>query len=302
MGGELKDKKRSRLKGSKDKRGWGRWLEFKARRRVLHPVDFALRKFMVAKQLLSNGAADQISLSRKEGWARIEPGTLPLTKEVVDSCVSLFHRRKPELEAVFDTRASKSDTYFYDVAAEQGFGEVSDLLIEYVTQPALLNSVIRYLGDFPIFQGASLYWTPPNSKAVSSQLWHLDNLDSRQVKFFLYLNDIDKGAGPTTILPIGATQEVVKRTGYDGGKISDEEVAACVPPENWIVLEGPKETLIACDTSSCLHFGGRARERERLFVMFHYSTSAPFAFEKRWKVPARNLRERLLFAASPGRH
>ena len=65
VGGELKDKTRSRLKGSKDKRGWGRWLEFKVRRRALHPVDFALRKFMVAKQLLSNGAADQISLSQR---------------------------------------------------------------------------------------------------------------------------------------------------------------------------------------------------------------------------------------------
>ncbi len=291
----MKDKKRG-----KDKRGWDRWLKFKARRRLLNPVDFAVRKAWAAKEILSNRGSNGISISRKDGWARIEPGALPMTRDIVKSCLAVFEQRKSSVETILKARPDK-ETYFYDMTAQDGFGEASDLLIEYMTQPALLNAVVRYLGEIPIFQGAALYWTPPNNKAVSSQLWHLDNLDSRQMKFFLYLSDIDKGAGPTTILPIEATRKVVRRTGYKGGKISDEEVASCVPPEKWIALDGPRETLIACDTSSCLHFGGRARERERLFVMFHYSTSAPYAYENAWPIPAKNFRERLLFATTHAR-
>jgi hypothetical protein len=252
---------------------------------------------MAAKHLYNRGDG-LIQLSRSSGWARISPGTLPLTQGVVDTCLSIFDRRKPQLMAIVEEKEAKKESYFYDVVGPNGFEGDRDLIVDYMTQPAILNSVIRYLGELPLFQGVKLYWTPPNNKNVSSQLWHLDNLDTKQVKFFLYLSDIDEGAGPTTILSVDASRYVAKTLQYQGGKLSDEEVASCVRPEKWIPLTGPKGTLVACDTSSCFHFGGRARERERLFLMFHYSTSAPFAFEDTPKFSARNLRERLLFASS----
>ena len=282
------------------KSGWSKWLKFKVGRRARHPIDMALRKAMAAKQLY-NGGGSLIPLSRSEGWARITRGTLPLTEEVVEGCLSMFDRRKPQFMAIVEEKDAKKESYFYDVAGPNGFEGDLELVVDYMTQPAILNCVVRYLGELPIFQGVGLYWTPPNNKSVSSQLWHLDHLDTKQVKFFLYLSDIDEGAGPTTILSIDASRYVAKALQYQGGKLSDEEVASCVPPEKWIPLTGPKGTLIACDTSSCFHFGGRARERERLFLMFHYSTSAPFAFEGTLAFSARSLKERLLFS-SPINH
>jgi hypothetical protein len=118
---------------------------------------------------------------------------------------------------------------------------------------------MRYLGDVPLLQGVKLFWTPTNDKLVSSQQWHLDGGDIRQLKLFLYLNDIDEAAGPLTIIPARQSREVVKKYDYVKGKLRDDLVAACVPRDKWIQLMGSKGTLVVCDTSSCFHFGGRAR-------------------------------------------
>jgi hypothetical protein len=147
--------------------------------------------------------------------------------------------------------------------------------IDYMAQPAILNGVMRYLGDMPLLQGVKLYWTPQNDKLISSQQWQMDG-GGRQLKLFLYLNDVDEGAGPLTIIPAKVSREVVKKYDCVKGKLLD--VATCVSRDKWIQLTGSKGTLVVCDTSSCFHFGGRARKGERLVLEFHYTTSAPFYY------------------------
>ena len=131
---------------------------------------------------------------------------------------------------------------------------------------------------------------------VSSQQWHLDGGDIRQLKLFLYLNDIDEDAGPLTIIPAEESRHLIKRLNYVKGKLPDDKVAALVPQEKWIQLIGSKGTLVVCDTSSCFHFGGRAREGERLFLEFHYSTSAPFFYNKIPDFPISDWKQRMVTA------
>jgi hypothetical protein len=96
---------------------------------------------MVASSF-SNRATNQTAL---EGWARI-PGNLPLNKEVVNGCVSC-NRRKPELTRS-SPRESKSQP-------REALARLAILLIEYVTQPALLNASFQRAGaalrDVPQF-------------------------------------------------------------------------------------------------------------------------------------------------------
>lgn len=77
---------------------------------------------MAAKQLY-NGGDSLIQLSRSDGWARISPGGLPLTQDVVDSCLSMFDRRKPQLMAIVGAKDAKKESYFYDVVGQEGFEE-----------------------------------------------------------------------------------------------------------------------------------------------------------------------------------
>lgn len=62
----------------------------------------------------------------------------------------------------------------------------------------------------------------------------MDGGDIRQLKLFLYLNDIDEGAGPLTIIPEKESRELVKKYDYVKSKLPDVQVAACVPREKWI--------------------------------------------------------------------
>ena len=66
-------------------------------------------------------------------------------------------------------------------------------------------------------------------------------------------------------------------------------MATCVSRDKWIQLTGSKGTLVVCDTSSCFHFGGRARKGERLVLEFHYTTSAPFYYNKDTRLPRKRL-------------
>ena len=130
----------------------------------------------------------------------------------------------------------------------------------------------------PLLQGVKLYWTPKNAKMVSSQQWHMGGGDIRQLKLFLYLNDIDEGAGPLTIIPEKESRELVKKYDCVKGKLPDDQVAACVP-------------------RSCFHFGGRARDGERLFFEFHYTTSAPSYYNKIPDFPASDWKQRMVLAS-----
>jgi hypothetical protein len=240
-----------------------------------------------------------IQLTREEGWALTPPGMLPLAGEAVAACLALFQRRKSALQDIKAAKDAKKDTYFYDVAERDGFEEYSDLLQDFMTQDAILAPVMRYLGEFPVYQGAKLFWTPANDLTVSSQQWHTDGLDTQQVKFFFYLSDIDADAGPTTILSRSDSRRVLEAAGHikSGGFLSDEEVAAIVPRDRWIPLIGKTGTLATCDTSSCFHFGGRSRARERLFLLFHFSTSAPFKTQELPRFHVKSWKDRMLLDA-----
>ena len=51
---------------------------------------------------------------------------------------------------------------------------------------------------------------------------------------------------------------------------------------------------MVCDTSSWVHSGGRARDGERLFLEFHYTTSAPYKIPD---FPASDWKQRMVLAS-----
>lgn len=276
---------------------WAGRYKAKLRYRLERPLDAVWRKALALTVPRLDATENTLSIPRGKAWASVPPGVIPRTDEVVNACLTLFEERKRTLEGYMRERDKELATYFYDVAHEGGFGDHSKLLIDYMAQPAILNGVMRYLGDVPLLQGVKLYWTPRNEKMVSSQQWHMDGGDIRQLKLFLYLNDIDEGAGPLTIIPEEESSQVVKRLDYVKGKLPDDQVEALVPRDKWVQLTGAKGTLVVCDTCSCFHFGGRARDGERLFLEFHYTTSAPFYYNKIPDFPAADWKQRMVLAS-----
>jgi hypothetical protein len=135
-------------------------------------------------------------------------------------------------------------------------------------------------------QGTKLYYLdnwytipyPDTDKRISSQRWHRDPEEEHVVKVFLYVNDVDEGAGPFEYVRSSAT----------GGRYGDvfrweedsdhyypphDELMAAVAREDVLTLTGPAGTLIFCDTSG-FHRGGFARTKPRILYMGTYVSPA----------------------------
>lgn len=119
--------------------------------------------------------------------------------------------------------------------------------------------------------------TPIHARAT--QLWHRDPEDRYILKVFLYLSDVDEGAGPFTYASGSHPKANLRRepaycADADGARRSqDEQMAEVVPPERWVKGTGPRGTLIFADTRG-YHKGGLARERDRLLYTCQFLSHA----------------------------
>ncbi len=138
--------------------------------------------------------------------------------------------------------------------------------------PRVLDTVNAYMGMCAKFHSFTLNVTTPvgeGASPVQSQRWHRDPDDKKMCKIFLYLTDVDEGAGPFTY---------VAGSQY-GGKWrrffpqlppletypAHGAVERRIPAGDILPGTGRAGTIIFCDTSG-LHRGGYATRKER--VMF----------------------------------
>ncbi len=121
---------------------------------------------------------------------------------------------------------------------------------------------------------------PAAKDRVSSQHWHRDFQDRNLVKAFLYLVDVDEGAGPFEYVPgsVGSGPYAAEwewrplGTTYPG----DDEVAERIPDSAVKTFTGSKGSLIFCNTSG-FHRGGFATERPRVLATATYLSPASLA-------------------------
>lgn len=150
----------------------------------------------------------------------------------------------------------------------------------------VLDIVNSYMSMWSNFYLLTLNVTTPTGEGVeasTSQLWHRDSDDNRICKVFIYLNDVDRNAGPFTFiketthgLKYGHLFPITVDTPQDflGNQI----------PENLVVPGlGKAGTIIFCDTTG-IHMGGYAISKERLmFTASYRSKAAPYV--ARFKYP-----------------
>jgi hypothetical protein len=113
---------------------------------------------------------------------------------------------------------------------------------------------------------------PDADERVASQRWHRDPEDEHVVKVFLYLSDVDAGAGPFEYIRSSAT----------GGRYGDlwpwgqakrypppDGLTSRVAKEDRLTVTGPAGTLILCDTGG-FHRGGFASMKPRVLATWTY--------------------------------
>ncbi len=145
-------------------------------------------------------------------------------------------------------------------------------------RPEVLNIVNSYDGMWRKLNFLQLTETiPVGSEAPrQSQRWHRDPQEKRQMKYFVYLSDVDEEAGPFTY---------AKRSQFGSpvyGNLFKQKLPLGVyPPEgavekavdskDIVSAMGRAGTVIFCDTAG-LHRGGYAKSKSRfMFTAFYPS-------------------------------
>ncbi len=231
------------------------------------PAEVRLRRELAQSLDPSLAAGGIGGIPEERGFLLPATGAIPGMDAAVARSVELFEeRRAHETGRVFN--ASKGG-FLLSVLSGDDFAAHPELLRFMVGRP-LLDAVSAYFGAVPLLAGAVIWWSPPNQSATSSQLYHLDNEDARQVKVFVNLFDTTPDHGPFTFLPADASRAAQSALREGRGRLGDDEVARLGGLAEQRSLVGPAGTAGLIDTSRCLHYGSRANREGRLVLVFQF--------------------------------
>ena len=159
--------------------------------------------------------------------------------------------------------------------------DTNSSIFKVIISKNILTPIINYLNCVPILSYLAIWYSPNKEKINdSSQFFHLDHEDYKQIKGFIFLEDIDTESGPLVIIDKKNSIKIQKKLKYkmtsEQKRIDDDTLKN----QEKIILTGKKGTVVLLDTSSCLHFGSRKASKSRLLLSFQFIT--PFAFVLPW--------------------
>ncbi len=182
-------------------------------------------------------------------------------------------------EAADDTTAVGRKTFILEYLGHNPQLDPLSVYARLALQKNVLGVANAYLGMRSRLRYYNVWHTfPTQVEARESQLWHRDREDHLIVKVFLYLSDVNEGAGPFTYArgshPKGyLRQEAPYSLEGNVRRSSDAQMAEVISPEQWFRGIGPKGTIIFADTRG-YHKGGLARERSRLMFTAMFTSAA----------------------------
>ena len=168
-----------------------------------------------------------------------------------------------------DASAIGEKTFLHFLLGDKPAVDSESVFARFALQEQVLGISNAYLGLSSQLRYYNVWHTLANTgPARESQLWHRDRDDFLTCKLFLYLNDVDEGAGPFTYAkgthpkghnhaePPFTLEGTVKRS-------DDSQMASVAPKDTWVKATGRKGTIIFADTRG-YHKGGEARTSDRL--------------------------------------
>lgn len=163
-------------------------------------------------------------------------------------------------------------TRLLDADIQDGKMRADSPFVQFALEPVLLEVIAEATRQLPqldyVLLTQSHYVDAPLS---TSQLWHRDHDDTRTIKVFAYLTDVDElGDGPFTFLP-GPFSD---RFGYSlKSHRPDDAIFAHVPQDAKVEMIAKRLSVFAVETSRCLHMGSRLSEgHQRLLYTATYTT------------------------------
>lgn len=139
--------------------------------------------------------------------------------------------------------------------------------IRWANHPKVLEIVEHALGAKPTVSNLSVWWSyPGHDTPQEAENFHRDVDDLRFIKLFLYLSDVDDGAGPHVFVPTSQNHPGFKKI----RRYTDEEVEREFGCEGIHYFTGPKGSAFLENTYG-LHKGQLPTQTRRLLFQVQYS-------------------------------
>ena len=154
------------------------------------------------------------------------------------------------------------------------------IYLKLLFEKKFLNTIRDYLGRHVTLKEINIFYSPNKDfESGRSQELHMDGDSNKQLKFFLYINDVDAEAGPLTILPKKASKKVYqimrkkKKISKKTNRVNDKSLSDINLNHLLKPLYGKSGTINIVDTSNCYHFGSRPGSKERFLVLYQFLDS-----------------------------
>ena len=204
--------------------------------------------------------------------------------ELCDAVKGILGSRREEilsLEAsASDVTTIGSKTFNLQLLGSELTFDHSEVFSRFAITPSLLRIANAYLQMYARLRYYNVWYTFATSGAArESQLWHFDREDNYILKIFVYLKDVEIGAGPFTYAP-GTHRKGRYRDRkpewFDENNVlrtADDQMDVVIPRHDWIVATGKKGTIVFADTRG-YHKGGEARTDYRLMYTCMFTSPA----------------------------
>jgi hypothetical protein len=230
---------------------------------------------------------------RRDGVALVPAGELlgssPVYPAVMHAAATLecdWSSRLAELRTAYRAGAVSGKQKPYSIVLLPArIPPLEDALTRFALAGPVLDVVNAYFGMYTALTAANVWHNLIAEGApIQSQLWHRDPEDRHILKLFLYLSDVDEGAGPFTYAR-GSHRHpsrIAPHHHRDGEtpRSEDAEMAVLVPMEQWLTAYGPKGTLVFADTRG-YHKGGWGSRSERIVYVAEFLASAAHGISTR---------------------
>lgn len=257
------------------------------------PIDTSTTLFQ--DQAQSGG---EIVKALRDDGVYVFPGPLPA------SFIYSLRNRLQDCDAYNDRGRYVGERYGAGTRFRRLFVAEKDLaampeMVQLATDPLVLSVIQAHFGAQPILNTLASYKTHPeppggfDQDADAAQNYHFDFHAFRWLKMFVYLNDVDDGAGPHHFARTSHRNRPDSL--WREGRIPDQEIDASYGDRVTTVC-GPAGTVFIADTSA-FHKGSLPERSQRTLAQFEYCNSLfgpEHAVEFNQRGPASALLERTL--------
>ena len=238
---------------------------------TFNPSYKARRK--LAKQLIKSNT---VNVPHDKGYMIVDSGDVFNCNEVIEFSLNTCTNNK-------QITASEKN-YLNTSLVPYDQIDIDHPLLKFALDENILSIVSEYFQAIPLLVNLGV-WRSSFSpeKASGSQLFHCDNLDTTQLKVFIYATDVSINDGPLTVIDATNSSLLRKKLKYKWTtkryRVTDQEVEDAIGGSCIKTLTAPKGAIVFGDTSRCFHYGSRVTKlgKERIVAVAHYASSLALA-------------------------